>query len=102
MQDPLIEIVGTIFIVEPVTFDVRSGTYLQKIILENSLSINNVESVPSRLMVSVNSISPIAFKVNDPITVKGMFHRMPFDQLSYMYDVRAPQGYIRYNGQILR
>ena|SRR6478609_3376062 len=101
-MDPIIEIIGTIFTVDTSEYDVSSNLYNQRIIIENAMSVNTVETPPSRVLISVKSISPINFKVNDPITIKGAFHRMPPDQLSYMYNTRAPQGYLRYNGQILR
>lgn len=101
-NDPLVELTGTIFLVEGYTFNPNTGTYSTRIILENSLPVNNVVVLPSRLLVTVNATDIIPFKVNDPITVKGNFKREKTDTLSYMYNVRAPLGYIRYDGRILR
>jgi len=102
MVEPLIEIIGTIVVVQPPTFDMRFGQYTQKLILENCLGNNTTEVIPSRILVMSKSIDPIPFIVGDPITVKGMFKSLPPGELSYIYSTHAPQGYIRYKGRILR
>lgn len=102
MQDPLIEVVGTIMTVEPFVYDTASHLYIHRLILENCMVVNNVINVPSRILIMIRSTDAISFKVNDPITVKGFFKRQKEDSLSYMYSVHAPQGYIRYSGRVFR
>lgn len=102
MNDPLIQVVGTIVVVQPPTIDKQSTQYVQKIILDNVMAVNNVINLPDQLLVITKSTGVIPFKVNDPITVMGFFSRQLSGGLSYMYGVHAPQGYLRYSGRIFR
>ena len=101
MTDPLIEVIGTILVIQPAVPDVSGQQYSQKIILSNAMAVNNPINLPDRLLIMVKSISIIPFRINDPITVKGFYSHQP-SELSYMYGVRAPQGYMRYNGKVYR
>ena len=102
MNDPLIQVIGTIVVVQPPSVDIHGSQYVQKIIISNTMAVNNVINVPDRILVITKSTGVIPFKVNDPITVMGFFSRQFSGELSYMYGVHAPQGYLRYSGRIFR
>ena len=102
-SDELIQVIGTIAIVEPLSLDPSTGQYVQKVVIQNALAVNNPINLPPRLLITVRVIgnsNPIPFRVNDPITVKGFYKQLPPDFLSYMYNTHAPSGYIRYSGKI--
>lgn len=104
-RDELIEVIGTIVVVQPLEFEPSANQYIQKIILSNAIAVNHVINLPDRVLVLVRltgNTDPIPFRVNDPITVKGFFKRLPSDSLSYLHTTHAPSGYIRYDRKIYR
>lgn len=105
LNEPLIELTGTITTVYPVEHDGRSGQFIQKLILDNAIAVQTVETIPMKLLIVIkvhDAESPIPFLVNHPITVKGFFRRLPQDFLSFVHRVHAPSGFIRYDGKVYR
>lgn len=100
----IIQISGTITIVYPIEKD-NVGSLVQKIMLNNVSSISHTVQVDPQIIVVVkvsDISSPIPFRINDPITVKGIFDRQTSDFLSIVYNTHYPIGYVRYNGKIYK
>jgi hypothetical protein len=100
-RDEEIEIIGTIVVIEPVTFE--QNHCLQRIVIGNARTVNNTVGIPSTVLLVARVSAEhqcIPFQLNDPVTVKGTFKRLSRDFLSYIYNAHAPLGYIRYNGKI--
>jgi len=102
-NDKLVEITGTITTIEPPSIG-ASDVFHQRLLLENAQPVNVAVALPRKLLLTVQYPigSTIPFQLGTPITAKGFFRQSSADSLSYMYNLHAPAGYIRYNGKIYR
>ena len=93
--------ISKVYQIEPET----GGRWVQKLILDNVISVNTVENVESRVVCIVKLASiddEIPFKTGHPITVKGSYKRPTTDFLATINNCHRPLGFIRYDGKVYR
>lgn len=103
-MNELIEITGTITDVLPLQLDGK-GFIVHDVILDNVTSIRNNTLIRSRVHLIARVLQTegaIDFKVNNPITVRGVFLPGNQDTLDTIHMAHAPNGFIRYSGKIYR